>query len=209
MKTIKQSRYFTYVKPVLKIPMVRTYGTTALTIFALIIFIIFAIKPTIETIITLQKELETQKQVLKQITQKSENLTQARQNYLAIPEETKTKIEALLPPETSLPNLIKALEESSNVSQATVSAIQFQPLVLEKPQGSKTVTEISFGFSAEGEYEALQTVLQNLNESPRLISIDNLSFNKVNREDRESTTSGRLANQGLVMSVTGRAYYLK
>ena len=68
------SRYFTYVKPLIRLPIVRTYGATVFTIFIITIFIFFAIKPTIETILVLQKKLENSTEVLEKLQKKSKDL---------------------------------------------------------------------------------------------------------------------------------------
>lgn len=192
-------RYFTYIEPVLKTPAVRTYGSLIFTILAMIIFIVFAIKPTIETIVLLQKDLDNQKQVLEKINQKIENLNKGRENFDKIPQETKLRIESLLPKLPDLPGLVRVLEQSVPPG-ASISAIQFQPLAIERTSQTvieATLTEIEFTFNIEGTYDALKGTLQNLNNGARLVTIDQLTFNKVDDAN------------GLIMSVSGKAYYLK
>lgn len=197
-KSKRYSRYFTYIEPVIKAPLVKTYGSLLTTIIALIVFILFAIKPTIETITILQKDLSNQKDTLAKISQKTQDLTTARANYQNIDQSIKTQIEIAVPKNSDLSKLIKSLEDASKVPQASISAIQFQPVSLEKP--STTVTEsklleLNFTYNVEGRYESLKLVLDNLRKSPRLISITSLVFNK--------TEGGNL-----LMSITGKAYYL-
>ena len=45
----RRFRYYTYIQPILRSPIIKSYGLHILTIFTMIIFIIFAIKPTAET----------------------------------------------------------------------------------------------------------------------------------------------------------------
>lgn len=194
----RTSRYFTYIQPVLRMPIVKTYGSLIFTIITMIIFILFAIKPTIETIVLLQKDQENQTEILSKLKQKITDLNQGRDNYDRIPPETKDKIETLVPKTPNLSGVISILEQSAQSSGASISAIQFQPLTIEKPSESvidSKLEEILFTFNVEGSYESLKGVLGSLNSSSRLISITNLVFNK--------------QEGSLIMAVTGKSYYLK
>lgn len=191
-------RYFIYIQPVLKTPIVRTYGSAILTIVTSIIFIIFAIKPTVETILILQKNLADSQEVLNKISEKSATLIRAQENYQKLPPTTKSKIYSSLPTQIELKNLLQALEGAARKNDATISAIQLQPVSLTvQNNGSKTtVEEISFTFNIEGTYEKSSGVLQQLFKDPRIISLNNLILSKADTGD-------------IIMSVSGKTYYLK
>lgn len=192
-------RYFTYIKPFTKIPVVRTYGTTIFTLFATTIFILFAIKPTVETILVLQKKLENYNQTLEKVTKKANDLSQAKTNYQNLDKETKDKIRAAIPEEVELRSVIQTLELAAQRHEASVSALQLQPLQIEG-KGEDTIgtlDEFTFTFNVEGAYQNLISLLQDLKRSARLISIDTLTVNKVSE------------GQNLIMSISGKAYYLK
>ena len=193
------SRYFTYIKPVTKIPIIRTYGSTIFTIIAITIFIFFAIKPTVETILVLQKKLENSDEVLQKITQKSKDLTLGKQNYQNLDQATKDKINQAIPDSINLKSLLGSLEQSAQKNNASISAIQLQPTILEtkKEDALGTLSEVSFTFNAEGSYPTLISLLQDLKSSSRLISIESLSLSKVSE------------GANLVMSINGKVYYLK
>lgn len=193
------SRYFTYIKPVIRHPLVKTYGSTVFTIVVMIIFIVYAIKPTVETILVLQKKLANSNEVLEKITQKTNNLTKAQQNYANLQPNIKSKIEAAIPNTVGFRSVIQALEQTAKKNDASISALQFQPLVLETKTEKKqdSLSEISFTFNAEGEYQKLISILQDLKSSDRLISIDNVSLSKLSE------------GAGLIMSLSGKAYYIK
>ncbi len=194
------SRYFTYIEPVLRAPIIRTYGSLIMTIVALIVFIVFAIKPTIATISTLQKTLEVKKETLAKLTKKNQDLTQAGINLNNIPQETKDKLQSLVPNDTAVSQLVKSLESTTSKSQASLSALQFQPLTIEpktKSTKDSTLVEIPFVYNVENKYEVLNTILTNFRANPRLVSVDSFTINKI--ED----------SQNLLLSITGRAYYIK
>lgn len=192
-------RYFTYIKPVVKLPIVKTYGSTIFTIFAITIFIFFAIKPTVETILVLQKKLETYDEALAKINKKANDLSLGKQNYQNLDQDIKDQIQLSIPDSVDLKSVIQTLEQTAKKNEASVSALQVQPFLLEvkKDDTHGTLSEVNFTFNVEGSYHNLISLLQDLKSSVRLISIDNLSLNKVSEEGE------------LVMSISGKAYYLK
>lgn len=198
-KSQRYSRYFTYIKPVIKLPIIRTYGTTIFTFFIITFFIFYAIKPTVETILVLQKKLADSTAVLEKVNQKTKDLSQGKANFENLNPSLKSKIENLLPNTVNLKSVIQTLEQSAKLHQASVSALQIQPLVIDNKTDNKpdTLTQVEFTFNVEGEYKNLISILQDLKSSARLISIDNLSL--------ASGSEG----SGLIMSVSGKAYYFK
>lgn len=192
-------RYFTYIKPLTKLPIVKTYGTAIFTILTMTIFVLFAIKPTIETIIVLQKKLENAQQVLNQLKKKAINLTEGQQNYQNLDPNIKTRIQTAIPDTLELKSLIQALELAALRNEASISALQIQPLVLDtkKDDAASVLGELAFTFNMEGSYPNLISLLQDLKTSARLISIENLSISKVEE------------GGGLIMSLSGKAYFIK
>lgn len=194
-------RYFTYIEPVLRSPVIKTYGTTIFTIFALIIFIFFAIKPTVETILVLQKKLSNSQEVYRKITEKSENLTQARKNYQSLDTNAKAKIQSSIPNKTDLKTLIQSLEAVALLNQASISAIQIQPLTLSTEDNQnfkhRELSEIAFTLNLEGNYDNLLSFVKQLKTTNRLITIENLAINR--------SQDGKT----ILLSINGKGYYLK
>ncbi len=193
------SRYFTYIKPVTRMPIVKTYGPIIFTIIITTIFIIFAIKPTVQTILVLQKKLADSTQVLKKITEKAENLSAGKQNYDQIDSAIKLKITAAIPDTAKLKSITQSLEQTALKYNASISALQIQSLeITPKKEGEiGSLTEISFIFNTTGDYPNLMLLLQELKRSDRLISIDTVSLSRLAEE------------KGLIMSISGKTYYLK
>ena len=192
-------RYFTYIQPVTKIPIVRTYGSTIFTLIMIVVFVFFAIKPTVETILVLQKKLEDSKIVLQKVQKKAENLSLGKANYDNLAELFTQKVQPAIPDSISLSSLVLTLEGAALAHQASISALQIQPQSLQPKDTNKvgSMTEIEFTFNIEGNFQSLVSVLQDLKVSSRLVSVHNLSFNKV-------------ADGGsLIMSISGKAYYIK
>lgn len=196
----RYSRYFTYIAPISKQPLVKSYGGPILTILASTIFILFAIKPTISTILVLQKQLSDSQQVLNQITQKSENLAKGKQNYQDLDTAIKSRIQIAIPDKLQVKTLTGSLEEAANTHQASISAVQIQTVVLDQKSqvGSQLkLSTVDFTFNVEGSYQNLVALLADLKKTPRLISIQNLTINK--------SPDGKT----ILMSVKGKAYFIQ
>lgn len=161
--------------------------------------VFFAIKPTVETILVLQKKLAQQEEVLQKVTQKANDLSLGKKNFDNLNPPIKEKISAAIPDKVSLKSLIESLEETARAHEASVSALQIQPFVIEEKIENRmgSLAEVSFTFNMEGDYENLTALLQDLKGSSRLISVENLSLSKAS--DTEN----------LIMSLSGKAYYLK
>lgn len=196
-KSTKYFRYYTYIEPAIKNPIIKTYGYAIFTIVMTGVFILFAIKPTLETIVVLQKKQTTQKETLQKLDKKISDLQTAQTNYENLESAVKSSVTSAIPTNPDLANLIKALENTTRETTASISALQFQPLSIDKKEGENKLQEISFTFNVEGSYPTLKQVLQNFYDSSRLFTIENLGFNKV--------ATGSI----LLMNITGKAYFLK
>lgn len=196
----RYSRYFTYIKPITRLPIIKTYGSTIFTLLVMTIFIFYAIKPTVETILVLQKKLENSTKVLGQVNQKTNNLSLAKQNLEKLDPNIKNKVSTAIPDTVSLKSFIQALEQTAKSHDASISALQTQPLTLETKLDNQqvgAVSEISFTFNTEGEYRNLIALLQDLRTSARLMTIDSVALSKLSE------------GGGLILSLTGKAYYIK
>lgn len=193
------SRYFTYIKPVTRLPIIKTYGSTIFTLIVIIIFIFFAIKPTVETILVLQKKLTETSDVLDKINKKANDLSLGKQNYDNLDPTIKSKITQAIPDTVALKSITQTLEQTAKSHDTSISALQIQPIVIGTKSANSvgSLSEIDFTFNIEGEYANLIALLQDLKSSSRLISIDSLSLSKL--------TEG----SGLIMSITGKGYYIK
>ncbi len=192
------SRYYTYIKPVTKIPIVKTYGSTIFTLLIIIVFIFYAIKPTVETILVLQKKHDDSTVVLDRVNQKARNLSEGKTNLENLDPAIKSKIDNLVPDTVNLRSLIQNLEQTALLHEASISALQIEPLVVETKESITlgSLTEVKFTFNLAGEYSSLISVLEDLKKTSRLISIDNLALSK----SEESA---------IIMTISGKAFYIK
>lgn len=194
------SRYYTYIRPVFKNKQVQTYSSLVFTIVTISIFSIFAIKPTLETIVGLQKSITEQQQVLESLKEKSENISIGKKNYESIDPSTKIKLLKTLPDKPESIRIINMLYNLASQNEASISGLQFQPVTLlpnpltlnKKPE----LAEVAFNFNLLGSYQQTQNTLNSLLKSDRLITLESLIINR---------------NEGgsLILTVNAKAFYLK
>ncbi len=200
----KYNRYFTYIKPLMENKTVKSVAPYIFSLITIIVMLIFTIRPTISTIVNLQKNIEENRQVLKQLEDKAQNLIAGKKNYENLSPEIKLQISTAIPNKPVVTSVISSLENSSK-SIASAAALQIQPLTLidVSPKVVKgdikeqfSLGEVDFSYNTAGSFINLLKVLQDTNNSPRLMQISSVTINK--QPDNPT-----------VLSITGQAYYLK
>ncbi len=206
-----QSRYTTKLAPVLKNKVVTTYSPSIFNIIAIIIFIAFAIHPTIKTILARQKTISDQQVVLAQLQKKSKDLSDGINQFNAIPDETKIKFVTLLPNSTNLTCLVNDLTNQANGAGASINGLQIQPVELKGTTrcilgtqdlesyrrnlpNSLNLKEISFSVNTQGGFGQLSNYLSSFTNSTRLTNIESAVFNKP-------------SDGSLIVIITAKAYY--
>ena len=196
----RYSRYYTFIKPITRNRYVRTYSSLSFSLIAIMIFVIFAIKPTISTILVLQKQIDNENQTLNSLTKKAQDLSNARDKLKAIDQDTKDKLDTLLPDQTDATTLSDSLTTLALSHNASVSGLQFQPIDLvghpNKLSKSPSLKEINFTLNLTGGYSDLVATLKALVDSPRLVVLDSVNV----------TEAG---DNSLVMSINGRGFFLQ
>lgn len=199
MDQAKYSRYYTYIQPVIKNPLVRSFSPFIFSLISLIIFGVFAIRPTVSTIINLQTEIDNNQQILSALTTKAKNLVEGKNNYNQINLEMKKKIVNLIPPQPLVSSVITSLQNSLS-NQGTISALQIQPLTIFDDKATKKypaeLKTIDFTYSISGSYQQISKAIANLSSSPRLLIIDGVIISKQ-------------ASASTQMNLSGKAFFLR
>lgn len=193
------SRYHTYIKPVVKNKFVQSSTPHIFTLLTIIILTLFAIRPTISTILNLQKNVVEQKKVLEGLNKKVQSLTEGKRNLEALSPESKSKISQAIPDNPSVVFLIRSLQNTSQ-TQASASGIQIQPVTLldnslPSQEARLNLGEVEFSFNNQGPFSQLVDTLSNVSKAPRIISLTSVLMSK--QSDSQP-----------VLSITGKSYYL-
>lgn len=196
----KTTRYFTYIRPIIRSKFARAYSSLIFSLITVAIFSFYALRPTITTILSLQKSINEQNQVLTKLQEKVNNLSQGKRNFENIDSNIKTKLENLIPSDPALDSLINTLVFAANTADASISGLQLEAVQLENPKTQPTknapILPLGFTINTKGGFANQMKLLTNLKRSDRLITIDTIRFSQP-------------VDSSLIMSISGKAYYLK
>ncbi len=190
-------------------PDLKVFLELILTLATISFFVLFALKPTLLTVIELLKEIEAKEETVEKMNTKIQNLQQAQTLY--IQEGTRIKLLETALPDNPAPDLFVrqmeglATNYSVNLLGITIgevtllgeekekrSKVELQPL----PEGSKGIT---FSVSTAGSYQGLVNFLSALENMRRPVKIDTLNILSPQLEEA----------QNLILVIAGRTPYLK
>lgn len=123
------SRYYTYIEPLMRNEKQKAYGMLVLSLFAIAFFGIFAIRPTILTIVSLQREITETKQLDNKLSQKMKALSQAQEvlNRLSVKQPL---VREALPPNPNVAQLLRTFENQASQTKVSLGSVQFRSVEL-------------------------------------------------------------------------------
>ena len=176
---------------------IQEYSALILTLIALIVFGVFAINPTLTTVIELRKQLEDSQFAVERLKTKVVNLNALSQQYQVLQPDLPILLEAL-PQKPSPSVLLGQIHELANQEGVKVLTLDSSEITLYPPLRA-TGKEASFIFtlSVQGNYNSLLSFMDSLITFNRLVQFESISYLKPEKE----TILPRL-------SIRGRAYFL-
>lgn len=180
----KYSRYFQEIRKVYQgREEVRESLELLLTLLTISVFVIFAIRPTVNTIAKLLSNIKSQQQIQSQLEEKITNLQRAQEIYNQEP-KLKLVSDALTigPYPEKYIRQLEGVAQDANISLSSVSVQEVQLLgKSDKPgqesgvkTGNSPTVEISF--AADGDYKSLLGFLEKLENLRQIFSIESLSI---------------------------------
>ncbi len=186
---------------ILKKPKNQAYFVLILSFFTIAFFGFFAIRPTIKTILQLNREIQDNRDLNQKLSEKINALAQVQSDYELI----RGAIPALynaVPKTAEFPILVSTLEQIGQKTDASISAISINNVVIApasaRPGGAKEPTQVTFQAAYNGRYDQLLAALELLLNDKRIMTLDSVSF-VINPVKKDSA----------VMSITldGEGYY--
>ena len=201
--TLTKSSATSYKKNLMDIykkPAAQVSTALILTVFAIIFFAAFAIRPTLATIVELNKKIEDQKEVVEKLEKKATALATAQSEYLLI-EDKIPLVEAAIPKTHSLDTLLKQIEGIAASINVPINSIQVDEIVFpeEAPNIKKdgAVVSLPLSITLSSQYGDIKEFMNLLSKIKRLVTIESVSF------------SSDLNNEvGLKMSLAIKTYHL-
>lgn len=166
-------QYYNHIQSIMTDPMVRSYFGLIASVILIVFLILFALSPTINIILGLQKKIADQKESLTSLTTKIDDLLIAQQAL--------SQVETLLPlldqalPEAPAPEeIIDRVHRSASASGVVVSGLRFNSFPLDNfPKGRQTV---NFSLSAAGDKDAVRRFWGGVENQLRYMRFKNLSI---------------------------------
>lgn len=167
----------------------REFFGIVLTLCALSFFGFFAIKPTVSTILKLQKELSDNQYVFDQLEIKIKNLTELRKQYFNLQGDLPVITNAItIQPDVHL--LFAQIQSAAQTSNITIKKLQnFEIEALRNSKNTdKNYYSFSFAIAGSGSFEDISKFAQTLTDMERIVNIDTFSISNI--ADQKSGSSG-------------------
>ncbi len=195
------SRYYSHLEPLFERPTVKAYTMLVLSLLTMAFFGYFAIRPTLMTISTLQRQIADSHFVDQKLQEKINALTQASTAYQAIKPDLGI-VYGALPRENQFAPFVKGLEKIATESGTTIESLSFDSVDLSSAQASSSAKEIPVGFSLTlmGDYAKLSDFVKRLSSFERLAVIEKMALSSNNEKE---------GVEQLRMTLVGQAYYVK
>lgn len=203
-------KYTQSVGPFMESPTTKNYSTVIFFFLVLSVFGWYAIRPTIQTILYLQREIKDKTALDKKMDDKIYALIEANsafENNLSLfpvlADAVPTTPEAL-----DLVSQIQKVAENNGIALSTLKMSEVPlatPAATTKPKNGQRFAELPITFSVEGSYLSIVSFLRTLISMRRIVSIDSMSFIPVQPTFASATDSGKTASIKVTMKIVG--YY--
>lgn len=196
-ENLSTGKYKAYLKllPNMKKDSTRAITMLIFTFVASSFLGIFAIKPTLSTIIELHKQLDDSQFVLQKLTTKMNNLSSLQKQYSLLSDDLPVVFDAI-PKNASAVTLVGQIETLARDKNITINSLHIGKVQLSKiEQLDKNAPSFTFSLETEGSYEQMTDFAASLTRFNRIVTIELVSLIKDPRRDV------------LILTVKGREYF--
>lgn len=207
--TNQYKKYSQSFVPFIQSEKTKNYSTVIFFFLVLSVFGWYAIRPTVQTILYLQREITDKTETDKKMDEKIAALIEANSAY----ENAQNLLPALseaIPPSAEALDLVGQIQRLAANKGVWITAVQMSnvPLASGSAEGvnqGKKRADLPIIFTVEGAYLSVIEFLQGLISMRRLVTIHTLSLSPAKSVSQAATTSAR---PSLVKAaVTMTAYY--
>lgn len=185
-------------------PVTRISAALILSLISIAFFALAAIRPTLQTMAQLLKQIDEKKVLDTQLTQKINALTLAQSN-LQKEEPLFPALAVAIPPTADFTTLMTVIEKVASEHQVIFNSAQIQKVPLEEKIGSVSIqaTKTSLvsyplTLSFSGGYQNLSDTMRELQSLKRIIVIDRFDISNQKKDQTQDT--------GLTLTVEVRAF---
>lgn len=196
LDNLTSSTYKEYMKLLPSLGKSNTHAITTLifTLVALIVFGLFAISPTITTIVNLRKQLDDSQAIDQSLQTKITALQNLQTQYTQINKDLPI-LYAALPQEPQASLLVAQIETLVHQTQLTVVQFHITQVQIAPVPSSKSPATFMFTLQVSGGYNDMIKFSSTLSQFNRLVTLQSISITKDSR------------NNSLMLNIQGRGYY--
>lgn len=175
-----------YNNPVAKVSLELIFS-----IVAVIFFAVFAIRPTLQTMSDLIKEIEDKRILEEQLSQKVASLNTAQSQYQLFSDKFYL-LDQALPKSAELTMSLRAVEKIASDNQLvvqgiTVSAVPDELTLAEA--GAAQRSTLTFNVEVNGDYQKIRQFTEDIMSSRRMMIVDQVNFSLGNNRLQRSLSA--------------------
>jgi len=172
MPIIGYKFYGRNIRPYLEESEKKSHTILGMTLFSLIVFGAFAIRPSLVTISQLRQEVKKARGAKTFLDQKIDHLSQAQVNYQIALEDVKL-VDRALPPEPSVPAILETLSLA-----AGKNSVSLEETTLEKVLGETGLKTLPFTVRVAGELENINKFITELEKGIRQMDVQKVKMSR-------------------------------
>lgn len=212
-------RYYQSLEPTFTKPKSRAYTTIIFSFLAVSLFGWYAIRPTIQTILFLQREIRDKTELNKKMEDKIAALIEAQAYYQEV-EPLLPVVDQALP---TIPDAIPLLIQLRNLASRSgtlIGAVQLPTIPLTGQEigpagkdakssspGANKEHIYDLSISVRGSYPSIRTFLEGITQMRRIVSVDALAVIPM-KADFEGSASAIPSSRVLQLALKLKTYYL-
>ena len=203
----RYKRYYQSIENLAAKPQTRAYTTAILSFLGVSLFGWYAVRPTLQTILYLRREIADNQKVNQQMEEKIGKLIEAQAAYQSV-EVDLPYVSQALPPAPEAVTAMSQIRNIANLRGASISAITSSstPLTPTVPKSisNRKVKSVQLSVVLIGTYTMLQGIIEDILSMNRIITIDSLTMTP-NQETQDQLAFGSIP-LNLVMKIN--AHYI-
>ncbi len=212
-------RYYQSLEPLLAKPRAQNYTAVIFSFLVISLFGLYAIRPTIQTILTLKREIQDKTEISQKMEEKIAALIEAQAAYSEV-EGSLPLINQALPDSAEAIPLIIQLRNLANITGVELVAAQLPAVPLLGKEAtpaakSKIPTAangkeqaLDFSIGITGPYTSIQAFLAGIQEMRRIVTIKSLGVASDRTVPQQASGSAVTIGQQLQLTLKLTSYYL-
>lgn len=189
-------KYYKDLVPYIKKEKNQKYIAIILSLSASIFFLLFAVSPTVSTIVNLRKQISDATFVQQKLSEKINNISTLSQQYIQIQNDISYVVDAV-PQNPQIPTLVGQIQAIGQQSSVSLSNVQVSPVALTSG-GSANSSSFTFEITGNSSFANIQSFLSNLTSMQRAMSVIAIQISKNSNE-----------TDSLDFTIRGKAYFKK